>query len=58
MRSSPRSYKEENSGNQFVSALQGKLIKDGAMVELRVDKSSARAAVKVGPECGKLKNPH
>jgi hypothetical protein len=32
--------------------------KDGAIVELTVEKSSARAAVKIDPERVKLKNLH
>jgi hypothetical protein len=44
--------KEENWGNQFSRALQGRQRRDGAIVELTVDRSSARAAVKIGPERG------
>jgi hypothetical protein len=57
-RSAPRSYKEENWDNQFSSALQGRLRGDGAIDELTVDKSYARAAVTRGSERGKLKNLH
>jgi hypothetical protein len=38
--------------------LQGRLRRDGAIVEFTVDKSSARAAVTRGPESVKLKNLH
>jgi hypothetical protein len=34
------------------------LRRDGAIVELKVDKSTARAVLTRGPVCGKLKNPH
>jgi hypothetical protein len=45
-------------GWQFSFALQGRLRRDGTIVELTVDKSSAWAAVTRGPESGKLKNLH
>jgi hypothetical protein len=41
-------------GEQFGCALQGRLRKDDAIVELSVDKSSERAAVTRGPKSGKL----
>jgi hypothetical protein len=54
-------YKEENWGDavecwQFSWAVQGRLRRDGVIVELAT--SSARAAVTTGPEYGKLKNLH
>jgi hypothetical protein len=47
---------KENWGNQFNWALLGRLRRDGAIVELTDDKSSARVALKIGPACRKLKN--
>jgi hypothetical protein len=38
MWSAPRSYKEENWGNQVSSALRGRLRSDGTIVELSVDR--------------------
>jgi hypothetical protein len=38
MSSAPRAYKEENWGNQVSSALRGRLRRDGAIIELSVDK--------------------
>jgi hypothetical protein len=43
---------------QLGRALQGRLGKNVAIVELTVDKSSTRAAVTRGPEREKLKNLH
>jgi hypothetical protein len=54
----PRSYKEENWGNQVNAALQGRPRRNSAVVELTVDKSSAWVAVTRGPEHAKLKNLH
>jgi hypothetical protein len=45
-------------GWQLNRALQGRLRRDGAIVELTFGKSSARAIVTRGPECGELKNLH
>jgi hypothetical protein len=49
IRSVQNNYIEENWGNQFSLALQGRLRRDGAIVEFPIDKRSARAAVRVGP---------
>jgi hypothetical protein len=43
---------------QLGRALQGRLRRDGVIVELTVGKGSARAAVTSGPERRKLKNLH
>jgi hypothetical protein len=43
---------------QLSRTLQGRLRRDGAIIELTVDNSSVLAAVTEGPERGKLKNLH
>jgi hypothetical protein len=45
-------------GWHFSRALRGRLRRDGAVVEMTVDKSSAWVAVKIEPGCRKLKNLH
>jgi hypothetical protein len=54
----PRSYKEENLGQGVQLSLQGMMRRDGAIVELTVDKDSIRAAVTRGSESVKLKKLH
>jgi hypothetical protein len=56
--SAPRSFKEENWGNQLSWGLQGRLRRDGAIVELSLDWSSERAAVTRGSDRAKLKHLH
>jgi hypothetical protein len=57
-------YEEDNWAIQLVEdwqfswALQGRLRRDGAIVELTVDKSFAQAAVTGGSGCRKLKKLH
>jgi hypothetical protein len=60
----PRCYEQDSLKQPvhlsvFISGLAVKLgSAREAVVELTVDKSSARAAVIGGPVCGKLKNLH
>jgi hypothetical protein len=51
-------YKEDNWGNLVSSDLQGRLRKDGAIVELTVDKSCVRVPATRGLERENLKNIH
>jgi hypothetical protein len=48
----PEEFRDENWGKQFSLAVQGRLRKDGAVVEM----SSARETVKIEPEHMKPKN--
>jgi hypothetical protein len=54
-RSAPRNFKEEN-WDEFTLALQGRLTRDGAIVESAVDKEFYTGSL--GAERGKLKNLH
>jgi hypothetical protein len=49
---------KKRTGSQFNRALQGRLRRDGAIVDFTIDRRSARAAVRRGPERVKLKNLH
>jgi hypothetical protein len=57
-RRTPGRLSDSVEGWQFTLAKQGRLRRDGAVVELVVGKSSVGTAVTKGPEHGKLKNPH